>query len=112
MPEGTFVSLSAGAGHTCALDADGSISCWGESGGGSYDADDDELTYSWVITSGSTYGSIDDDTSATPVVTITGATTSYGETVETEVEVELTVTDCMGATSSDTVRLSLACTGS
>ncbi len=80
-------------------------------GTGSSDGNGDELTYSWSIISGSTYGTMTNSTTSSPTVTITGAPATYGSANNTEVEVQLTVSDCMGAESSDTVVLTYACTG-
>ncbi len=78
-------------------------------GGDSSDPDGDELTYSWVVLSGD--GTLTDETTATPTLTQGGPSTEYGETNSEDVEVELTVTDCMGATHTDTVTVSFECTG-
>ena len=66
----------------------------------------------WTITSDpGGYATIDDEDTWTPTVTFSGVPTEYGETEEAEVEVELEVTDCMGATDTDTVLLTYNCTG-
>ena len=80
-------------------------------GSGSSDPDGDWVDDpAWSITSGT--ASIDDSTSWTPIVTVPGAAGTYGSTDTQVVEVELTVTDCMGATDSDVVTLTYSCTGS
>ncbi|MFH1465213.1 MAG: MopE-related protein [Pseudomonadota bacterium] len=81
---------------------------------GSTDADDSLLLYSWAITggSGSSYATLDDSTSATPTLSMTGLTCTYGSTTTYEVDLTLTVTDCPGATSTDDIVVTYSCTGS
>ena len=45
-------------------------------------------------------------------MTFSGVEAEYGSTEAAEVEVQLEVTDCMGATDTDTVLLTYNCTGS
>lgn len=82
------------------------------SGTGSTDADSDVLTYAWTITSGSTYGSLSASTGSSVTLTTSGITATYGTANQQDVDVQLDVTDCMGATSTDSVRVSFTCTGS
>jgi hypothetical protein len=81
-------------------------------GTGTVDADDRDLEYSWTIISGSTYGTLDDSTSPTPTLTMSSLTCSYGTTLTYTVELQLEVTDCLGASGTDTVTLTHTCTGS
>ncbi|MDP6934548.1 MAG: hypothetical protein QGG40_16615, partial [Myxococcota bacterium] len=78
-------------------------------GSGTFDIDDETMTYSWSVTSGD--ASIDDDTSMNPEVTVTGITAEYGSTTDTEFELELEVTDCYGDSATDVVVLTVSCTG-
>jgi hypothetical protein len=78
-------------------------------GGDSSDPDGDELTYSWAVLIGD--GTLTDETTSSPTLTQTGPSTEYGETNAESVTVELTVTDCMGATHTDTVDVNFECTG-
>lgn len=78
--------------------------------GASTDADGDPLTYGWTYTS-SPAVSIDSTTSATPTVTISGVVPSIGETTTVDPEFTLTVYDCAGGRSTDTVKITLTCTG-
>lgn len=78
---------------------------------GSSDADDDVLDYTWAITSGSSYGTLDATTGEQVTVTFSGATPTYGSANRTTVTVELTATDCMGASDTDTIDLHYDCTG-
>jgi hypothetical protein len=71
----------------------------------------DSPTWSIVSDAGG-YASIDNEDSWTPTVTVSGVPAEYGDTESAEVEVELQVTDCMGATDTDTVMLTYNCTGS
>ncbi len=99
--------ISYGETYDCPDCADLAVSL---DGTGSYDADDDWLSYSWAVVSGS--GSLDDSTSSTPTLTITGPSTEYGETSVESVEISLQVTDCMGETSElATMTVSYSCTG-
>ncbi len=81
-------------------------------GSGTVDADDADLTYSWTITSGSGYGTLDDSTSATPTLTMSGLTCTYGSTTVYTVELSLAATDCPGDSGSDSVTVTYTCTGS
>jgi hypothetical protein len=79
---------------------------------GSSDADGDELTYSWSVSSGSTYGSLSVTGDTTASVVVSGAPATYGSANQTDVVIDLSVTDCMGASATDQVTLSYYCTGS
>ena len=81
-------------------------------GSSSSDPDGDALDYSWTITSGSSYGSISDSTAEMPEVVFDSLTATKGSTNSASIELELTVSDCQGETSTDTVTLTYACTGS
>ncbi len=75
----------------------------------SSDADGDWLDYSWSVSSG--LGVLSDATSDSPTLTIMGPTPTFGSTSSEEVTVELEVTDCWGATDTDTVTLTATCEG-
>lgn len=77
----------------------------------STDADDDILTYAWSVTSGSAYGTLSDSTGEQVTLTFTGASPTYGTANRTTVTVQLTATDCMGATDTDDVDVNYDCTG-
>ncbi len=79
---------------------------------GTTDPDDSDLSYSWTITSGSSYGSLDDSSSATPTLTMTNLTCTYGSTTVYTVELSVTATDCPGDSGSDSVTITYSCTGS
>lgn len=82
-------------------------------GTGSVDVDGDWVDDpTWAILSDTSTGAtITDDDTWTPVVTVPGPAATYGTTTAARVEVELSITDCMGATASDTVVLTHECTG-
>ena len=82
-------------------------------GSASTDLDGDYVDNpSWTIVSDpGGYATIDDEDTWTPTVTVSGIATEYGETESAEVEVELEVTDCMGATNTDSVLITYNCTG-
>jgi len=80
-------------------------------GTGTADADDLDLTYSWSITSGSSYGTLDDSTLESPILSMSGLTCTYGSTATYTVSLTLTVTDCPGDSSSDSVSITYTCTG-
>ena len=82
------------------------------SGTGSSDADSDELTYAWSVVSGSTYGSLSASTGESVTATVSGIPATYGSTNAQPVEVQMVATDCMGATSTDNVIVTVSCTGS
>ncbi len=79
---------------------------------GSYDPDGDELDYSWSVTSGSTYGTLSASTGSTNTLTFASAPATYGSAQQTDVYIDVTVTDCFGATNTDQVVVSYYCTGS
>ncbi len=109
--EVTCQAISYGASYSC---DDCSDTDYQLDGTASTDAQStDWMTYSWSINSGSSYGSLDDSTSATPTLTISGASATYGSDTDYDVALGLTVTDCYGASSSeDTMTATLTCTGS
>ncbi len=80
-------------------------------GTSSDDPDGDELSNPvWTVLSGS--GTLDDPNDWSPTLTVTGPNGEYGVSNSETVVVELEVTDCMGATGTDTVSLTYTCTGS
>lgn len=107
---GTCTAVGYTTTYTCTDCADARFTLDGTL---SSDPDGDELEYSWAVTSGSSYGSVESagDTSA-PVILFSGAPASHSATTNTDVTVTLTVSDCFGATSTDDVMLTYACTGS
>ena len=80
-------------------------------GTGSYDPDDDVVeVVEWTVVSGT--ATVSDETTWEPTVTFPSQAATYGSTVTREVEVQIEVVDCMGATDTDTVILTHECTGS
>jgi len=77
----------------------------------SSDADGDEMTYGWAISSGSGYASLSVSSGASTIVSVSGVTATYGSATVQDVIVTLTVSDCMGASSTDDVQLEMQCTG-
>lgn len=71
------------------------------------------MAYSWTVddNDGATV-SIDDSSSDTPEVTVSGVSATYGSTNTASVIMGLQVTDCYGATDSDTMTIDFSCTGS
>ena len=103
----TPISYGAG-GYDCDSCADYDFEL---DGTGSYDPDGDELNDpTWAITSGT--GTISDEDTWEPTVTMPGSVGTYGVTVSESVVVELTVSDCMAATGTDSVTITYSCTGS
>lgn len=101
--------VSYGVYYTCDACNDAEFSL---DGSDSYDLDDDEITdYLWEITGGTGSGVIDDPTAAATTVTMTGPSTTYGDTDTETLELTLTVTDCMGATGDDQMSISYQCSG-
>jgi hypothetical protein len=79
---------------------------------GSSDPDGDQLTYSWAVSSGSSYGTLTTTSETGAQLLFSGAPATYGSANNTDVVLDLTVTDCYGATNTDSVTLTYACTGS
>lgn len=74
------------------------------------DPDGDALTYLWTVVSGN--GVIDDPTSLSTTVSLEDAEpTEPTVCEENEFQFLLTVTDCTGATASDTVTYTVTCCG-
>lgn len=74
------------------------------------DADGDLLTYEWTVVSGN--AEIADPTSLATTVTLSDAEPTEPESCEdTEYEFQLSVTDCTGATQTDTVVYTVTCCG-
>ncbi len=78
---------------------------------GSTDADGDSMTYAWAVSSGATYGTISSATGSSTTLTISGVSAAYPTANSQEVDVDVTATDCMGGTSTDTVAVTYTCTG-
>jgi hypothetical protein len=93
--------------NDCDLCADRAFSLTGAL---SSDGDGDSLHYQWTITSG--VAVIDDDRAASPTLSVSSPAVTEGATTTNTVNVDLVVTDCMGAVSTtDTVVISYSCTG-
>jgi predicted RNA-binding Zn-ribbon protein involved in translation (DUF1610 family) len=75
----------------------------------STDVDGEPLSYLWSVVSGDV--GFDDDTSAAPTLTLVGSDGEYGATISDSFELSVQVTDCIGYASSDTVTITLECTG-
>jgi len=105
----TVTCALAGYSYVCDDCADVDFSLDGSASG---DMDDSDLTYAWSITSGSSYGTLDDSSSITPTLTMSNLTCTYGSTTTYTVELELSVTDCPGDSSTDTITVTHTCTGS
>ena len=108
--DSTCVSISYGVSYDC---DDCASHDFNLDGSASTDPDGDWLDDpTWLIVSDTSTGAtITDDDTWEPTVTVPGPTATYGSTTSYEVQVELSVTDCMGATASDTVVLTHECTG-
>jgi len=103
-------AISYGAYYDCAACPGTTITL---SGSSSTDADGDWMTYSWEIVSATTglTAEITDGDSGTASLALSGIEPTYGETSNALVIVKLTVTDCMGATSTDEMHVAYTCTG-
>jgi len=75
------------------------------------DPDGDEVTYAWSVVDGSSYGTLSASSGDSVTLTFSDAVATYGSATNTTVTVEVTATDCMGATGTDQVVLTYACTG-
>jgi hypothetical protein len=108
--DSTCISISYGASYNCPDCADNDFDL---DGSASTDPDGDWLTNpTWTILSDSTGTStIADEDTWYPTLTMLGTVATYGTTNTGTVEVELEVTDCMGATDTDTVVITHNCTG-
>lgn len=88
--------------QTITLGADASIT----------DPDSDPLTYSWTLRSGDATAEIASSTSLQTTVTLSDIEpTTPGACEDVSFEFELSVTDCTGATSTDTVTVIASCCG-
>ncbi len=103
----TCTSYSYGASHTCANCADYGFTL---DGSGSFDPNNDDLSYAWAVMSG-TYASITATSGSSATLTFSGLPATYGSTSSDTANVELTVTDCMGAQATSQVNLTYSCTG-
>jgi hypothetical protein len=79
---------------------------------GTVDADGDDLDYAWTITGGGTYATLSSSSASSPTLAVTGVPATYGSTDTESVNLNLVVTDCMGAASTDDVVVTYTCTGS
>lgn len=101
-------AISYGASYEC--DAC-SNSTYTLSATGSSDSDGDAMTYGWSVTSGATYGSLSASSGSSVTLTITGVSAGYPTATTQEVDVDVTATDCMGGTDTDSVAVTYTCTG-
>jgi hypothetical protein len=81
-------------------------------GTASSDPDGDALDYSWSVTSGSSYGTLLDTTAESPDLEFDSLSATKGSTNSASISLELTVSDCQGETSTDSVTVTFSCTGS
>lgn len=104
----TCTSSSYGRVHTCSNCSDYEFTV---DGSGSTDPDGDDSSYTWSIVSGS-YATVSSGaTSVSAKIKVSGVPATYGSTLADYTTVNLKVTDCMGATASDDIQLTLNCTG-
>jgi hypothetical protein len=103
----TCNSYSYGTRYTCSNCSDYEFTL---DGTGSTDGDGDDLSYSWTVLSGS-YISLSSNSGSSVTATVSGVPATYGSTNPATAEIQLTVTDCMGEVSTDTVVVTLNCTG-
>jgi hypothetical protein len=75
----------------------------------STDAEGEPLSYLWSVVSGDV--AFDDDTLAAPTLILSGSDGEYGSTISDSFELDVQVTDCIGYTSTDTVTITMECTG-
>ena len=101
-------AISYGASYECDACSNSSYTL---SATGSTDPDGDEMTYAWAVTSGGTYGSLSAASGSSVSLTITGVSAGYPTATTQAVDVGMTATDCMGATSTDSVTVTYTCTG-
>ena len=78
-------------------------------GGGSWDGDGDALTYEWTLLTGAGPASLGSSSGPGVAAAIELLSLGPGDEVLQEAEVQLTVTDCMGATGSASALLTLEC---
>lgn len=104
----TCTSSSYGRVHTC---DDCDSYDFTLSGSLSGDPDGDPMDHAWSVTSGS-YGTLSASSGESVTLTVSGVPATYGSTTTETTQVQLVVTDCMGATSTDSVSVAYSCTGS
>jgi len=106
---GDCYPVSYGVSYTCFACAETSVIL---NGTGS-DPDGDETTNpQWSLLTSSSYVTLSNEETWSASVSIDGVTPTYGETTEIEIQVQLQVEDCMGATGTDTVDITYQCSGS
>lgn len=81
-------------------------------GSGSSDSDSDTLSYAWSTTE-SSQGQVIflNSTQAQATAELHGAQTAIGATITTTYQLQLSVTDCPGATGTATLEIKYLCTG-
>lgn len=102
------MAIDYGASYSC---SDCSNYYFTVTGSGS-DGDGDDLLLLLPVTSGSDYATVTTTSETAIQVLFSGAPASYGSDTETEIVLQLSVTDCFGATATDEMTLSYTCTGS
>ena len=78
---------------------------------GSTDDDGDPLHYAWTAASSTASTSLSGANTETPTLTISGLETDYGVTEEYDVEVQLIASDCAGGSDTETMTITVECTG-
>lgn len=105
---GSAACTESGYTYNCDECAASTVSMGG--GASAVDADGDPLTLVWTVVSGS--ATLTDPTSLTSLVLLEDAEPEEPATcTETDYEFELTVTDCTGASNSDSVTFEVSCCG-